>query len=312
MALAWIRSWTRPMWAYAGNLSPGAASLDWAPLGHTGPLLPAGALRSCIGTRAFAFWLGMGRQSPPLSADPPGLQSQMHAHLHKFHDSSGLRREHHARGLIESADRILQRTISAVDRANRLIEALLIYSLTRSGGQSIGVVQFNALINSTRDDLEALSPASGVDIEVAPRPDIEDNRCQRVQQRLNLIVNTLRFGPACITSNIHIRGEYFERPEDVRARRCCHLVVQDHDIGADNELPARILAPNMRLTDNRRNQGACLGLGVVRRAKTHARWRNAQPRRRWKGHLLCHRSASSATCPLSPLRQPTSAQIEPR
>jgi signal transduction histidine kinase len=151
----------------------------------------------------------------------------------------------------------LERTNSAAQRMQKLIEDLLRFSRVATHGRPFGPVDLTEVTNEVLGDLEAQVKRTGAVLHVGDLPTISGDELQMRQLLQNLISNALKFHRAGVRPEIAIEAEV----ADGTAR----LTVSDNGIGFEPKYGPRIFRVFERLHGRSEYPGTGIGLALCRK-----------------------------------------------
>ena len=151
----------------------------------------------------------------------------------------------------------LQRTNSAAERMQRLIEDLLRFSRVSTQGRPFVDVDLQAVTQEVLGDLDAQIAATGALINVGPLPTLRADPLQMHQLVQNLVSNAIKFHRPDVVPVVDISA--------VVAGDKVLLSVHDNGIGFDPRYSQRIFRVFERLHGRNEYPGTGIGLSVCRK-----------------------------------------------
>ncbi|MDX1905793.1 MAG: PAS domain S-box protein [Bacteroidia bacterium] len=169
--------------------------------------------------------------------------------------------------LTEQGQDYLDRTLSAAQRMQTLINDLLTFSRVSTHAQPFVKTHLSQIVSEVISDLEIAIRESGATIEVDPLPTVEADPTQMRQVFQNLIANAIKFHQDDTRPYIRIYEAPISLPEnttDAAGNRMVEIHVQDNGIGFDEKYLDRIFDIFQRL-EGRRFPGSGIGLSICRK-----------------------------------------------
>ena len=152
----------------------------------------------------------------------------------------------------------------AVDRMQKLINALLSYSHASSNAVSFKRVALKPIVELIAKDLlpqdEELSPV----IEIDDLPEIDADPVQMHQLFQNLLSNSIHYHKKGQVPRVKISSSTLERNEKHEGA-VCELTVEDNGIGFDMAYVDKIFSPFERLHSRDKYDGTGMGLAICRK-----------------------------------------------
>lgn len=168
----------------------------------------------------------------------------------------------HSNSLDQTGQDYLARIISAAERMQSMITALLTFSRISTRDQQFEPVDLRAVAGEVVSDLELSIQQSKGAIELGEMPQIEADRIQMYQLLQNLLSNALKFRQ----KNISPRVRIFSRPSVSPAgKEAIEIVVEDNGIGFAMSQAERIFQPFQRLHRRSEYEGSGIGLPICRK-----------------------------------------------
>lgn len=152
----------------------------------------------------------------------------------------------------------LARMLSATQRMQQLIDALLVYSRIAHERRAFARVALDEVARQVLTDLDVRIAQVGASVEVGALPAIDADPMQMRQLLQNLISNGLKFHRPDVPPVVRVRASV-----DVDAGTCT-LTVQDEGIGFEPEYAERIFGVFQRLHTRDVYEGTGIGLAVCR------------------------------------------------
>lgn len=177
--------------------------------------------------------------------------------LRKIQTFGGRIKTRYGQALGEEGRDYLARMLSAAQRMQTLIQALLNYSRITTRPEPFVPVNLNVVVQSVLKDLEVRIEQSGGRVQVNPLPVIEADPTQMQQLFQNLIVNALKY--------------HGDRPPVVRIAGAessageILLSIEDNGIGFEEKYAERIFSPFQRLHGRSEYEGSGMGLAICRK-----------------------------------------------
>lgn len=153
---------------------------------------------------------------------------------------------------------LLQKSISAADRLDRLIQDVLVYTRVARGTVNLKVVDVERLLRQIiveRPELQ--SPQAEIRIETPLEPVI-GHEAHLTQCITNLLGNAVKFVAPGVQPHVRVRTE----PRNGWVR----LWFEDNGIGIPKEAQERIFGIFQRVHDEKAYPGTGIGLAIVRKA----------------------------------------------
>ena len=151
----------------------------------------------------------------------------------------------------------LERTNSAAERMQRLIEDLLKFSRVATHGRPFEPVDLAALTSEVLGDLEAQVKRTGALVSVGELPTISADPLQMRQLLQNLISNAIKFHREGASPEVEIEAEVIDRT--------VQLTVSDNGIGFEPKYGPRIFRVFERLHGRSEYPGTGIGLALCRK-----------------------------------------------
>jgi light-regulated signal transduction histidine kinase (bacteriophytochrome) len=151
----------------------------------------------------------------------------------------------------------LQRSNSAAERMQKLVEDLLRFSRVTTQGHPFEPVDLNEIARQVLADLEIQVERTGAHIEVGDLPTMNADALQMRQLLQNLVSNGLKFHREGVAPEITIDG--------VVADGHLRLSVHDNGIGFDQQYSLRIFRVFERLHGRTEYPGTGIGLALCRK-----------------------------------------------
>jgi PAS domain S-box-containing protein len=164
--------------------------------------------------------------------------------------------------LDERATVYLTRNIQAATRMQTLIDDLMAYSRVSTHGSVFDMIDLNAIVAATVDDLEVRLEASAGRVEWCGLPTVVGDPSQLRQVFQNLISNALKFRHSQRTPVVRVTSQFLS---DASSSPGWSICVEDNGIGFDPTHAERIFAPFQRLHGRAEYEGTGIGLAIVRR-----------------------------------------------
>jgi light-regulated signal transduction histidine kinase (bacteriophytochrome) len=162
-----------------------------------------------------------------------------------------------AEHLSEKGRDYMQRTNSAAERMQKLIEDLLRFSRVATHGRPFAPVDLAAVTSEVLNDLEAQVERSGAVVKVGALPTISADALQIRQLMQNLISNAIKFRRPGVVPEVSIDAEIVA--SDVR------ITVRDNGIGFEDRYSRRIFRVFERLHGRNEYPGTGIGLALCRK-----------------------------------------------
>ncbi|MBV9311749.1 MAG: hypothetical protein JOZ73_13025 [Solirubrobacterales bacterium] len=151
----------------------------------------------------------------------------------------------------------LERTNSAAERMQKLIEDLLKFSRVATHGRPFGRVDLDVVAHEVLDDLEAQVKRTGAVVHIGDLPTISGDELQMRQLLQNLISNALKFRREGVTPEVAIDAGVADDKVS--------LVVRDNGIGFESQYGRRIFRVFERLHGRSEYDGTGIGLALCRK-----------------------------------------------
>ncbi len=159
---------------------------------------------------------------------------------------------------------------SSASRMQRLMEALLSYSMMSNDPGRPEEVDLNEIFEAAKNDLELKIVESGAKVTTTKLPSTLGISFQLYQLFLNLLSNALKFNkrgePPDVSVSSHIIDSR-ELPNEVTDKKKSYHQISfvDHGIGFDQVQSERIFEVFQRLDPKSDSKGTGIGLAIVRR-----------------------------------------------
>lgn len=151
----------------------------------------------------------------------------------------------------------IQRMQNAAVRMSNLIDDLLTFSRVTTRAKPFVDVNLDEVLEEVLDNLSIRIEETGAVIEKDSLPVVKGDAPQIKQLLQNILSNALKFMPADVIPQIHIRCEQTD------SHYC--LRIEDNGIGFDNQYMEKIFTPFQRLHGKDEYQGTGIGLAICRR-----------------------------------------------
>jgi len=166
-----------------------------------------------------------------------------------------------AGSLDEQEGDFLNRMVSASQRMQDMIEALLTYSRVSTKAQPFVPVNLEQVARDVISDLEVSLTRSKGRVELGELPALEGDRTQLGQLLQNLIGNAIKFHRPGVPPVVRVWGEVETRG----GRSWVLLRVADNGIGFEEKYLQRIFEPFERLHGRSEYEGSGMGLAICRK-----------------------------------------------
>jgi PAS domain S-box-containing protein len=158
--------------------------------------------------------------------------------------------------LDKDADDFIHYAVDGVERMQRLIDDLLVYSRVNTRGQPFTETDLNEVLKGVLLDLSPTIKKSGATVTHEKLPVIMADPTQMGQVLLNLIGNALKFHGA-EAPEVHLRSD--------RTEEGWTFTVADNGIGIDQKFHERIFVIFQRLHGATQYKGTGIGLAVTKK-----------------------------------------------
>jgi two-component system, chemotaxis family, sensor kinase Cph1 len=176
--------------------------------------------------------------------------------LHLMDRYGRLLTEKYAEVLNTKGKRYLEHIVHGADRMQRMIDAILELSRVETRGSQFAPVDFEAVVQEARANLEHTISSAGAQITQDLLPTLVADETQIVQLFQNLVGNAIKFR-GDDPPEVHVSAR--ERPEDWL------FSVRDNGIGIDASGVERIFEIFQRLHTEEEYQGMGIGLTLCQR-----------------------------------------------
>ncbi len=150
----------------------------------------------------------------------------------------------------------VERVISASQRLDSLLDALLVYAKLQAS-RAWGQVDCNEVVEQVKADLATRIASARAIVEAAGLPTVNGDASRIYQLFLNLIANAMKFSRPEEAPRIAVSAH--KTPEGLD-----RFVVADNGIGIDEQFAAAIFEPFRRLHSHAQYEGTGLGLAICR------------------------------------------------
>lgn len=153
---------------------------------------------------------------------------------------------------------LLQKSISAADRLDRLIQDVLIYTRVARGPVNLKPVDVERLLRQViAERPELQQPQAEIEIEIPIEP-VLGHEAHLTQCITNLLDNGIKFVAPGVKPRVHVRSE--------RRKNRVRLWFEDNGIGIPRDAQERIFGIFQRIHDEKAYPGTGIGLAIVRKA----------------------------------------------
>jgi signal transduction histidine kinase/PAS domain-containing protein len=168
-----------------------------------------------------------------------------------------------------SGQDMMQRMISASERMQSMINALLTYSRLSNKTAAFEPVSLTEVVDEVLRDLDLTISEKNAWVQIDKLPVVKGNASQLHQLFLNLVSNSLKFTrehqPPVIAIRVNKATEADCRDTSVDPRKKYHAVcIEDNGIGFDSSLRHRVFELFYRLHGRSEYQGHGLGLAICK------------------------------------------------
>jgi PAS domain S-box-containing protein len=192
--------------------------------------------------------------------------------LRKIITFNSLIQEYEGEKLSEKAKDYFNRSISAAERMNKLIEDLLTYSRATRDRDEVEKVDLNTIIDRIKTSYKEVEGKVKIDSEKLPT--LEGLRFQFEQLFENLINNAVKYQPAGSTPHIKLTcdvvfGDEIKEMLVEPDKKFYKISVIDNGIGFNQEYAEKIFEMFQRLHGKSEYSGTGIGLAIVKRIVQH-------------------------------------------
>ena len=190
--------------------------------------------------------------------------------LRKIQSFSKLILNNETAGLSEKSKDYFSRVISAAERMQNLIDALLNYSGAGNTEITLVATDLNLIIDEVKNNLHEIIEEKKVTIETSGLPIVKVIQLQFYQLFSNLIANAIKYSkkdipPYIKISSIVIPGEAIEQLSPEARTKYWHISITDNGIGFDPQYENKIFELFQRLHGRREYEGTGIGLAICKK-----------------------------------------------
>jgi signal transduction histidine kinase len=160
--------------------------------------------------------------------------------------------------LTDPSRRDLNTVIGATQTLSRMIEGLLKFSRTGSGGLQMTSVELGGMVNAVRRDLEEEAKGRQIRWKIGPLPTVKADATLLRQVLANLLSNAVKYTRHRPVAEIEITSQSGEQGETV-------VVVRDNGVGFEMKYADKLFSVFKRLHSPEQFEGVGVGLATVRR-----------------------------------------------
>jgi len=172
--------------------------------------------------------------------------------------------------LSESGRQMFDKIWNAAERMRRLIESLLVFSHTKEADRKFERTDLNLLLEDIRSEMSDMLEAKQAKIDCDGLCEANIIPFQFTQLLYNLISNALKFSKPDVPPVITVKGRIIDGDELLhdklsRAKKYCHIAVEDNGVGFSPHFKDRIFDIFRRFHDREQYAGTGIGLAIVKR-----------------------------------------------
>ncbi len=190
--------------------------------------------------------------------------------LRKIQSFSKLILNNETAGLSEKSKDYFSRIISAAERMQNLIDALLNYSGAGNTEITLTPTDLNFIIDEVKNNLHEIIEEKKVVIETSGLPVVKVIQLQFYQLFSNLITNAIKYSkkdtpPYIKISSTVIPGEIIGQLTPEPRTKYWHISIADNGIGFDPQYENKIFELFQRLHGRREYEGTGIGLAICKK-----------------------------------------------
>ncbi|HEX8269733.1 MAG TPA: CHASE3 domain-containing protein [Flavobacterium sp.] len=177
--------------------------------------------------------------------------------------------------LSEQARNYISRIHSSSNRAQKLIDDLLMYSRLNRSDKTPELTNLNIVLHNARADLSHIIDDKKAVIKSDPLPTINVIPYQIKQMFVNLISNSLKYAKADVPPEITILYNLADSRKTPELKKRIHrkyhqITISDNGIGFEQQYAERIFVLFHRLHDREKYSGTGIGLAICKKmAENH-------------------------------------------